>query len=86
MFFLLSALIVFAVMVVYPVVLSLFLAFTKWNFLSGWNGLKVIGLENFQKMFTKDHSFNVALYNTVIYAVTTVPISVFLALALAMLL
>lgn len=81
--FLAPALIIFICMVLIPVIISIGLAFTKWNFFSGIDGLKFVGLRNFDKLFTSDRSFKTALINTVIYAVTTVPTTVILALVLA---
>ena len=81
--FLAPALFIFITLVAFPVLLSLFLAFTEWNFLSGLQGLKWVGLTNFKRMFTIDNSFRTALVKTVVYAVTTVPVSIFLALSLA---
>lgn len=81
--FLAPALIIFICMVLIPVIISIGLAFTKWNFFSGIDGLKFVGLRNFDKLFTSDRSFKTALINTVVYAVTTVPTTVILALVLA---
>ena len=81
--FLAPALIIFVCMVLIPVIISIGLAFTKWNFFSGIDGLKFVGLRNFDKLFTSDRSFKMALINTVVYAVTTVPTTVILALVLA---
>lgn len=81
--FLAPALIIFVCMVLVPVVISIGLAFTKWNFFSGIDGLKFVGLRNFDKLFTSDRSFKTALVNTVVYAVTTVPTTVLLSLVLA---
>lgn len=81
--FLAPALIIFVCMVLVPVVISIGLAFTKWNFFSGIDGLKFVGLRNFDKLFTSDRSFKTALVNTVVYAVATVPTTVLLSLVLA---
>ncbi len=81
--FLSPALIIYIALVAFPVIMSLFLAFTKWNFLSGLSGIKWVVFNNFTKMFTKDHSFSTALVNTMVYAVTTVPVSIFMGLTLA---
>ena len=81
--FLAPALIIFITLVALPIILSLGLAFTKWNFFSGLDGLKFVGLRNFEKLFTTDRNFKTALMNTIIYAVTTVPITIFFALILA---
>lgn len=81
--FLAPALLIFLVVVAVPVVMSIFLAFTKWNFFSGLDGLKFVGLDNFTKLFSSDRSFKTALINTLVYSVTTVPITVFMALIFA---
>lgn len=81
--FLAPALIIFLALVVFPICMSIYLSFTKWNFLSGWSGISWIGLDNFKKLFTRDRSFKVALINTFVYAVTIVPPTVFFALLLA---
>ena len=81
--FLAPALLVFVAMVLLPVILSLMLAFTKWNFFSGISKLKIVGISNFTKLFTTDRSFKNALINTVVYAVATVPVTVFMSLLLA---
>jgi len=80
--FLLPTLVIFFTLVIFPVLFSLFLSFTKWNFLSGWNGIKLIGLDNYAKLRT-DIKFNQAVVNTFVYAVTVVPISIICALILA---
>lgn len=81
--FLAPALVIFMFMVALPMIISLILAFTKWNFFSGVEGIRFVGLDNFVQLFTKDRSFKDALINTLIYAVFTVPITIFLALILA---
>lgn len=81
--FLAPALLVFLTMVLMPVLISLGLAFTKWNFFSGFSKLKIVGLANFTRLFTADRSFKNALINTVVYAATTVPLTVFLSLIFA---
>lgn len=81
--FLAPALTIFIVLVALPMVISIVLSFTKWNFFSGVEGIKFVGFDNFIKLFTADRSFKNALINTLIYAVTTVPITIFMALILA---
>lgn len=65
-----------------PIVFSLILSFCEWD--SG-NPIKFVGLKNFINMFTKDKSFWVALKNTLYYTVVTTPVTLGLALALAVL-
>jgi len=79
----LPALIIFGVLVVFPIVMSLFLSFTDWNFLSGIKGIEWAGLDNFDKLFNRDRKFMMALKNTLIYAFTTAPISIVIALLFA---
>lgn len=81
--FMLPALIIFAILVIFPIIMSLFLSFTEWNFLSGLEGIEWVGFENFGRMFTRDRKFILALKNTLIYAFTTAPISIVLALLFA---
>lgn len=81
--FLTPALIVFVALVLLPIVMSFFLSFTKWNFLSGLKGIEWVGFDNFRRLFIADHKFEMALRNTFIYAITIAPISIFLALIFA---
>lgn len=81
--FLSPALIIFLVLMIIPFIMSIYLAFTRWNFLSGLKGIKWVGLDNFTKLITRDRSFKVALKNTFIYTITIVPLSVFIGLVLA---
>ena len=84
--FLLPALVIFLTLVVLAILMSFGISFAKWNFLSGISGIKWVGFDNFIKLFTADRKFVMALINTVIYAVTTTPISILLALLFAYLL
>ena len=77
------ALIVFMTLVIVPIVASLLLSFTKWNFLSGLEGIEWIGLDNFDRLFNRDRKFTRAISNTISYALVTTPVSIFLALLLA---
>ena len=81
--FILPNLIGFFVFTFVPIVFSLFLSLCEWS--AGNQGVKFIGLENFRYMFTQDRSFRIALKNTIYYTVVTVPVTLFVALGLAML-
>ncbi|MBQ8813892.1 MAG: sugar ABC transporter permease [Lachnospiraceae bacterium] len=81
--FLSPALVVFLSLVFVPVIASILLSFTKWNFLSGFDGIKWVGFDNFVKLFKRDRDFKTALVNTIVYAVSTVPISIVFALIAA---
>ena len=80
--FIAPALITFLVLVAFPFFFSIFLSFTKWNFLSGIKGIQWVGLENFRKL-GHDRLFKQAVWNTFIYAIATVPTSIIISLALA---
>lgn len=83
--FVAPALIVFLVLIAFPFFFSIFLAFTKWNFLSGWDNIKWVGLKNFDDLLT-DRRLKQAIINTFIYAFATVPTSIIFSLLLAYLL
>ena len=76
---------VFIVLVAAPVLFSIFCLFTDWNFLSGFEGIKWVGLSNFSDLL-EDRTFIQAVGNTFIYTIATVPVSILIALILAYLL
>lgn len=80
--FLAPTLVIFVALVLLPLVASVLLSFTKWNFLSGLSGIKFVWLDNYKKLFHDSH-FISALKNTLVYAVTTVPITIIVSLVLA---
>lgn len=80
--FVAPALIVFAVLIAFPLIASILLSFTEWNFLSGIKNIKWVGLSNFANLL-QDKRFVWGVKNTFIYAITTVPISIAIALVLA---
>ena len=80
--FILPNLLGFFIFTFVPIVFSLLLRFCEWN--SGGE-IKFIGLDNFIRMFSKDNSFWIALKNTIYYTVVTVPVTLGLALFLAIL-
>ena len=58
------------------------LSFMKWD---GNNPIEFIGLQNFTKML-EDIRFKAALKNTIIYSITTVPMTLVCGLILAIIL
>jgi multiple sugar transport system permease protein len=66
-----------------PIVVSFVLSFTNWDIV---RPADFIGLENFGRILSQDRLFGQALYNTFYFAVGSVPLSLLLALALALLL
>ena len=68
-----------------PIFMALILSFSKWNFISGIKGIRFIGLTNYMHLFT-DPVFIASFVNTIVYGVALVPISIFLALILGVIL
>jgi multiple sugar transport system permease protein len=68
-----------------PILLALILSFSRWNFVSGIRGIRMIGLENYLKLFV-DPVFVTSLLNTIVYSVAMVPVSIFLALVFGVIL
>ena len=73
----------FLIFTAFPFFSSLYFSFTDYDVLSPpqW-----VGLENYERLFTRDRLFPLALKNTLIYAVMYVPMNILSALAMAMLL
>ncbi len=65
-----------------PILLSLILGYTKWNPMQGISAVKFVGLDNFKAMFF-DERLIAALKNNFIYTLLYVPISISLALLVA---
>lgn len=73
----------FAVFTLVPLVFAMALSFFNWN---GANVIQFNGLDNFRKLFTTDSTFQISLLNTIIFTLGTVPLTMFFALVLAILL
>jgi len=67
----------------FPFVSSMYLSFTDYNLLSSpeW-----VGLENYEKLFTRDRTFRKSLTVTLTYVFTTVPLKLVFALFIAVVL
>ena len=78
--FIAPAVVLFGIFVFIPVLASFFLSFTKYNILthSRW-----VGLDNYYQIFFHDPRFWKALRNTVVYTLGVVPLSISIALSLA---
>lgn len=72
----------FIIFTLLPIVFSLILCFSQWNMVSGFKGLKFVGLENFKGMFS-DVWFIDSLKNNLIFTCVTVPVSIAIALLIA---
>lgn len=71
----------FAAFLVWPLLNSLYLAFTDFN---GIKPPNFVGFENFERLWTDDARFRKALANTGLYVVLSVGLTTLLALALAL--
>ena len=86
--FIAPALICYLLLVAFPFCLTLILSFTEFNFLKVRDIARLgdyiewIGLENFVSAF-RDRRFMASVSNTFVYAIATVPASIFLGLFLA---
>lgn len=80
--FLLPGFIGFTVFILIPVVMSLGISFTEWNFLKGWDGIRFIGLKNYLKLF-EDEWFTASLKNNLLFTAVTVPMLLVLGLITA---
>jgi len=78
--FLAPALILFALLNIYPTIYSFILSFHKWNGLDPH--MDFVGISNYLEIF-KDKIFHKALLNTAFFSVFTVVVQSFLALLLA---
>lgn len=70
-------------LVIIPILLSGVISFSNWNFVSGLDGFKFVGLDNYSQLL-QDESFHRSLYNNLIM-IAVVPVAMFLALVLAVL-
>ncbi|MEW9670597.1 carbohydrate ABC transporter permease [Ammoniphilus sp. 3BR4] len=81
-FFLAPALILYAVFFIFPFFFSGFLSFSQWNLISP--EMEYVGMENYRSLVADD-VFWTSLKNTGIYALGTVPVTMAIGLALAIL-
>src|SRR5438034_3541412 len=78
--FLLPSLLAFAVFIVFPVVASFYLTFTKYDILTP---PQFIGIQNYVYMVSGDQIFWKVLRNTIYYSAVQVPLNIVVALGLA---
>ncbi|CAG7647168.1 Lactose transport system permease protein LacF [Paenibacillus solanacearum] len=70
--FIMPAIIGFGLLTVIPILFSLVISFTDWNFMEGLKGIRFTGFHNYTEMWS-DPWFTDSLKNNLIFAVTTVP-------------
>jgi multiple sugar transport system permease protein len=80
--FIFPCLIGFGLLTLLPILFSLVISFTEWNFLDGLAGIKFIGLKNFVEMWS-DRNFTGSLVNNLIFAGIVVPLTMVLSLLTA---
>ncbi len=68
---------------IYPTLASAYYSFTKYN---GVMNPQWIGLDNYLDLFTDDDDFRAAIYNTVYFAVVSIPLAIICAFGLALML
>src|SRR5690606_22920049 len=73
----------FVLFALLPMGISLFLAFTNYDILGSW---RWVGLDNFERMFTRDIRYRNSLAATFKYVALAVPLRLIFALSIAMLL
>lgn len=73
----------FAIFTLVPLVAAMAMSFFNWN---GANVIQFNGLDNFKAMFTTDTNFQISLFNTFVFTLGTVPLTMVASLALAILL
>ena len=80
--FLLPNFLGFLIFTLIPVVAALVLSFMEWD---SANPMVFVGFKNFMKL-TTDETFKISLWNTIYYAVVSVPLTLVLSLVLAIIL
>lgn len=66
----------------FPIAVSIYASFTDWD---GVNPARFVGFENFIRLFTNDEYFGLTLKNTLYYTIGHIPLTLLLALILALL-
>jgi len=84
MFLLLPSLIFLALFTFYPIGYSIFMSFFKNNQATYQTGPVFIGWDNYIRLFTKDKIFIQTFWNNMIIAAVTVPVSIALAISMAL--
>lgn len=80
--FILPSLLGFLIFTFIPVVISLCLSFTSWNFMEGIEGIKFNGLANYIRLFSDEWFLN-SYKNNIIFTAVTVPVLIALELVMA---
>ncbi|MRH43225.1 ABC transporter permease subunit [Aquibacillus halophilus] len=70
-----------SLLVLFPIISSLVLSFTDWNFVSGYRNASFVGFDNFQKLFTNPLFLKSLTNNFII--LLAIPVTLFISLSLA---
>ena len=68
---------------IYPILASAYYSFTDFN---GVQDPVWVGAQNYTTLFTQDSDFRLAVYNTLYFAVVSIPLAIVVSFGLAMLL
>ncbi len=82
--FILSNMLGFFVFTLFPIVFSFIISFTDWDYTKGLGNWNFNWGSNFVEMW-KDKWFTASLINTVLYAIAVVPVTIFAAMVIAVL-
>ncbi|NWQ42239.1 sugar ABC transporter permease [Bacillus sp. EB106-08-02-XG196] len=77
--FLLPNIIGFLIFILIPVIASFFMSFTSWN---GFGVVEFIGLDNYKQLLN-DENFKISFFNSILFMVISVPITLFLSMLIA---
>ena len=70
------------IFVILPLILTLLLSFSKWDFIKGLYGLEFVGLDNYKRMMSDPKVWE-ALKNNLFFSFTQIPVTVILALIIS---
>ncbi|GLC79939.1 carbohydrate ABC transporter permease [Lacrimispora brassicae] len=66
----------------FPILFSFYISFSEWDMISGFDNIKLIGVKNYVVMWS-DIWFRQSLINNLVYTLVVVPVTLVLALLLA---
>ncbi|MEW9671159.1 carbohydrate ABC transporter permease [Ammoniphilus sp. 3BR4] len=81
--FILPSVLGFGLLTLVPIVFSLVISFTDWNFLNGLKAFHFVGFDNYINMWS-DRWFTDSLINNLIFVSATVPLTIVISLLIAM--
>jgi multiple sugar transport system permease protein len=85
LWFLLPSLAGFLTFLAFPILFSLWLAFSEWDLISGLDQIRFVGFDNFVELF-KDENFYQSLKNNIMFTAIVVPVTLGVSLFTAIIL